>query len=159
MKVQKTQMYQGFRRICLRVLSCPCAAAAAHRGMVRDHEAVSSNLATRTNEKACNCKGSCSQVHNVTYGAGRTVQGTKKVSRGNFPRLTFSLIPSLFERHISIGCADVIWDITLDEISAICLFIGRWPFFCLTIIEHRANLLFPAKIFRHTKETAKVFRF
>ena len=22
--------------------------------------------------------GSCSQVHNVTYGAGRTVQGTKK---------------------------------------------------------------------------------
>ena len=44
-------------------------------------------------------------------------------------------------------------------LSAICLFIGRWPFFCLTIIEHRANLLFPAKIFRHTKETAKVFRF
>ena len=41
-------MYQGFRRICLRVLSCPCAAAAAHRGVVRDHEAVSSNLATRT---------------------------------------------------------------------------------------------------------------
>lgn len=35
-----------------------------HRGvaqmvarMVRDHEAVSSNLATRTNEKACNCNG------------------------------------------------------------------------------------------------------
>ena len=41
-------MYQGFRRICLRVLRCPCAAAAAHRGVVRDHEAVSSSLATRT---------------------------------------------------------------------------------------------------------------
>ena len=61
--------------------------------------------------------------------ADRTVQGTKKVSRGNFPRLIFSLIPSLFERHISIGCADLIWDITLDEISALCLFIGRGPFF------------------------------
>ena len=72
----------------------------------------------------------------MTYGAGRTVQGTKKVSRGNFPRLTFSLIPSLFERYISIGCADLIWDITLDEISALCLFIGRGPFFRLTIIEH-----------------------
>lgn len=24
----------------------------------------------------------------------------------------FSLIPSLFERYISIGCADLIWDIT-----------------------------------------------
>ena len=41
-------MYQGFPRVCLRVLSCPCAAVAAHRGVVRDHEAVSSNLATRT---------------------------------------------------------------------------------------------------------------
>ena len=62
--------------------------------------------------------------------------GHEKISRGKFPRLIFSLIPSLFERHISIGCADLIWDITLDEISAICLFIGRWPFFRLTIIEH-----------------------
>ena len=35
----------------------------------------------------------------MTYGADRTVQGTKKVSRGNFPRLTFSLIPSLSERQ------------------------------------------------------------
>ena len=40
--------------------------------------------------------------------------GHKKVSRGKFPRLIFSLIPSLFERHISIGCADLIRDITLD---------------------------------------------
>ena len=55
--------------------------------------------------------------------------GHEKISRGNFPRLIFSLIPSLFERHISIGCADLIWDITLDEISALCLFIGRGPFF------------------------------
>ena len=55
--------------------------------------------------------------------------GYEKSSRGNFPRLTFSLIPSLFERYISIGCADLIWDITLDEISALCLFIGRGPFF------------------------------
>ena len=55
--------------------------------------------------------------------------GHEKISRGKFPRLTFSLIPSLFERHISIGCADLIWDITLDEISALCLFIGRGPFF------------------------------
>jgi hypothetical protein len=46
-----------------------------------------------------------------------------------FPRFIFSLIPSLFERHISIGCADLIWDITLDEISALCLFLGRGPFF------------------------------
>ena len=53
----------------------------------------------------------------------------EKVSRGKFPRLIFSLIPSLFERHISIGCADLIWDITLDENSALCLFIGRGPFF------------------------------
>ena len=78
-------------------------------------------------ETTLNLNGSCSQVHNVTYGADRSVQGTKKVSRGNFPRLTFSLIPSLFERYISIGCADLIWDITLDEISALCLFIGRGP--------------------------------
>ena len=28
-----------------------------------------------------------------------------------------------------IGCADLIWDITLDEISALCLFLGRGPFF------------------------------
>ena len=62
--------------------------------------------------------------------------GHEKISRGNFPRLIFSLIPSLFERHISIGCADLIWDITLDEISALCLFFGRGPFFRLTIIEH-----------------------
>ena len=55
--------------------------------------------------------------------------GHEKISRGKFPRLIFSLIPSLFERHISIGCADLIWDITLDEISALCLFIGRGPFF------------------------------
>ena len=55
--------------------------------------------------------------------------GHEKISRGNFPRLIFSLIPSLFERHISIGCADSIWDITLDEISALCLFLGRGPFF------------------------------
>ena len=55
--------------------------------------------------------------------------GHGKISRGNFPRLIFSLIPSLFERHISIGCADLIWDITLDEISALCLFLGRGPFF------------------------------
>ena len=55
--------------------------------------------------------------------------GHEKISRGNFPRLIFSLIPSLFERHISIGCAGLIWDITLDEISALCLFIGRGPFF------------------------------
>ena len=55
--------------------------------------------------------------------------GHEKISRGNFPRLIFSLIPSLFERHISIGCADLIWDITLDEISALCLFLGRGPFF------------------------------
>ena len=54
--------------------------------------------------------------------------GHEKISRGKFPRLIFSLIPSLFERHISIGCADLIWDITLDEISALCLFIGRGPF-------------------------------
>ena len=39
--------------------------------------------------------------------------GHEKISRGNFPRLIFSLIPSLFERYISIGCADLIWDITL----------------------------------------------
>ena len=32
--------------------------------------------------------------------------GHEKISRGKFPRLIFSLIPSLFERHISIGCAD-----------------------------------------------------
>ena len=55
--------------------------------------------------------------------------GHEKISRGKFPRLIFSLIPSLFERHISIGCADLIWDITLDEISALCLFLGRGPFF------------------------------
>ena len=55
--------------------------------------------------------------------------GHEKISRGKFPRLIFPLIPSLFERHISIGCADLIWDITLDEISALCLFIGRGPFF------------------------------
>ena len=55
--------------------------------------------------------------------------GHGKISRGKFPRFIFSLIPSLFERHISIGCADLIWDITLDEISALCLFIGRGPFF------------------------------
>ena len=55
--------------------------------------------------------------------------GHEKISRGKFPRLIFSLIPSLFERHISIGCADLIRDITLDEISALCLFIGRGPFF------------------------------
>ena len=52
----------------------------------------------------------------------------EKISRGNFPRLIF-LIPSLSERRISIGCADLIWDITLDEISALCLFIGRGPLF------------------------------
>ena len=52
----------------------------------------------------------------------------EKISRGKFPRLIFSLIPSLFERHISIGCADLIWDITSDENSALCLFIGRGPF-------------------------------
>ncbi len=40
--------------------------------------------------------------------------GHEKISRGNFPRLIFSLIPSLFERYISIGCADLIRDITLD---------------------------------------------
>ena len=34
--------------------------------------------------------------------------GHEKISRGKFPRLIFSLIPSLFERHISIGCADLI---------------------------------------------------
>mgnify|MGYP000672999968 CR=1 FL=1 len=51
--------------------------------------------------------------------------GHEKISRGKFTRLIFSLIPSLFERHISIGCADLIWDITLDEISALCLFLGR----------------------------------
>ena len=28
-----------------------------------------------------------------------------------------------------VGYADLIWDITLDEISALCLFIGRGPFF------------------------------
>lgn len=55
--------------------------------------------------------------------------GHEKIGRGNSPRLIFSLIPSLFERYISIGCADLIWDITLDEISALCLFIGRGPFF------------------------------
>ena len=55
--------------------------------------------------------------------------GHEKISRGKFPRLIFSLIPSLFERHISIGCADLIWDITLDKISALCLFLGRGPFF------------------------------
>ena len=55
--------------------------------------------------------------------------GHEKISRGKFPRFIFSLIPSLFERHISIGCADLIWDITLDEISALCLFLGRGPFF------------------------------
>ena len=65
-------------------------------------------------ETTLNLNGSCSQVHNVTYGADRSVQGTKKISRGNFPRLIFSLIPSLFERYISIGCADLIRDITLD---------------------------------------------
>lgn len=32
-------MYQGFQRVCLRVLSCPCAAAAAHRGVVRINKA------------------------------------------------------------------------------------------------------------------------
>ena len=53
--------------------------------------------------------------------------GIRKISRGKFPRFIFSLIPSLFERYISIGCADLIWDITLDEISALCLFIGRGP--------------------------------
>ena len=41
--------------------------------------------------------------------------GHEKISRGKFPRLIFSLIPSLFERHISIGCADLIWDITLGQ--------------------------------------------
>ena len=72
----------------------------------------------------------------MTYGADQTVQGKQKISRGKFPRLIFPLIPSLFERHISIGCADLIWDITLDENSALCLFIGRGPFFYLTVIEH-----------------------
>ncbi len=28
-----------------------------------------------------------------------------------------------------VGYADLIWDITLDEISALCLFLGRGPFF------------------------------
>ena len=40
--------------------------------------------------------------------------GHEKISRGKFPRLIFSLIPSLSERHISAGCADLIWDITLN---------------------------------------------
>ena len=40
--------------------------------------------------------------------------GHEKISRGKFPRLIFSLIPSLFERHISIGCADLIRDIALN---------------------------------------------
>ena len=42
-------------------------------------------------ENTRNPNGSCSQVHNVTYGADRSVQGTKKVSRGKFPRLIFIL--------------------------------------------------------------------
>ena len=28
-----------------------------------------------------------------------------------------------------VGYADLIWDITLDKISALCLFLGRGPFF------------------------------
>ena len=61
---------------------------------------------------------------------GRPVgTGHEKISRGNFPRLIFSLIPSLSERQHFIGYADLIWDITLDEISALCLFLGRGPFF------------------------------
>ena len=44
-----------------------------------------------TSLKPGNPNGSCSQVHNVTYGADRSVQGTKKVSRGKFPRLIFIL--------------------------------------------------------------------
>ena len=55
--------------------------------------------------------------------------GHDKNKSREIPSTYFSLIPSLFERHISIGCADLIWDITLDEISALCLFIGRGPFF------------------------------
>mgnify|MGYP007082452125 FL=1 len=39
-----------------RTISYPGVAQLVAR-MVRDHEAVSSNLATRTNEKACNCNG------------------------------------------------------------------------------------------------------
>ena len=40
--------------------------------------------------------------------------GHEKVSRGKFPRLIFSLIPSLSECHISVGCADLIRDIALN---------------------------------------------
>ena len=41
-------MYQGFSSFWKGTSALTCAAAAAHRGLVRDHEAVSSNLATRT---------------------------------------------------------------------------------------------------------------
>ena len=36
--------------------------------------------------------------------------GHEKISRGNFPRLIFSLIPSLSERQHFIGYADLIHD-------------------------------------------------
>ena len=39
--------------------------------------------------------------------------------------LTFSLIPSLFERYISIGCADLIWDITLARLDQAQPFLPR----------------------------------
>ena len=51
--------------------------------------------------------------------------GHEKISRGNFPRLIFPLIPSLFERHISIGCADLIWDITLVRLDQAKPFLPR----------------------------------
>ena len=42
------------------------------------HLFVGSSPVPRTTKKALKLNGSCSQVHNVTYGADRTVQGTKK---------------------------------------------------------------------------------
>ena len=41
-------MYQGFSSFWKGTSALACAAAAAHRGLVRDHEAVGSNPATRT---------------------------------------------------------------------------------------------------------------